>query len=113
MLTAAAGAAELLRAEGYRPMLVNMRFIKPLDGEMLLRAAEKCDHIVTIEDNVKMGGFGARVLEFYGERGIQTDVLCLGFPDRYIEQGSQQQLFARYGLDAAGIYQQIRNRVGD
>ncbi len=113
MLTAAAEAAELLRAEGYRPMLVNMRFIKPLDGEMLLRAAEKCDHIVTIEDNVKMGGFGARVLEFYGERGIQTDVLCLGFPDRYIEQGAQQQLFARYGLDAAGIYQQIRNRVGD
>lgn len=113
MLKAAAGAAEMLKADGYQPMLVNMRFIKPLDTEMLLRAAEKCSHIVTIEDNLKMGGLGAKVLEFYGEKGIQTDVLQLGFPDKYIEQGTQSQLFERYGLDAAGIYESIRKRVGD
>ncbi|WP_405729155.1 1-deoxy-D-xylulose-5-phosphate synthase [Anaerotignum sp.] len=113
MLKAAAEAAELLKADGYQPMLVNMRFIKPLDGEMLQQAAEKCEHIVTIEDNVKMGGFGSKVLEFYGERGMQKDVLNLGFPDRYIEQGTQSQLFERYGLDAAGIYESIKKRLGD
>ena len=113
MLKAAAAAAEMLQADGYQPMLVNMRFIKPLDGEILLQAAEKCEHIVTIEDNVKMGGFGSKVLEFYGERGMQKDVLNLGFPDRYIEQGTQSQLFERYGLDAAGIYESIKKRLGD
>lgn len=113
MLRAAAEAAEMLKADGYQPMLVNMRFIKPLDEEMLLFGAEKCEHIVTVEDNVKMGGFGSKVLEFYGEKGIQLDVLNLGFPDRYIEQGTQSQLFERYGLDAAGIYESIKKRLGD
>ena len=113
MLKAAAEAAELLQANGYQPMLVNMRFIKPLDEAMLFLAAEKCEHIVTVEDNVKMGGFGSKVLEFYGEKGMQKDVLNLGFPDRYIEQGTQTQLFERYGLDAAGIYKSIKKRLGD
>ena len=113
MLKAAADAAEMLKADGYHPMLVNMRFIKPLDEEMLLLAAEKCELVVTVEDNVKMGGFGSSVLEFYGEKGIKTDVLNLGFPDKYIEQGTQAQLFERYGLDAAGIYESVKKRLGD
>ena len=113
MLKAAAEAAEMLKADGYQPMLVNMRFIKPLDEEMLLQAAEKCGTIVTVEDNLKMGGFGSKVLEFYGGKGIQADVLNLGFPDRYIEQGTQAQLFERYGLDAAGIYESVKKRLGD
>ena len=113
MMTAAAKAAEMLQADGYQPMLVNMRFIKPLDEAMLLKAAEKCDLVVTVEDNLKMGGFGSKVLEFYGEKGIGKDVLNLGFPDRYIEQGSQPQLFERYGLDAAGIYRSVKKRLGD
>ena len=113
MLKAAAEAAERLKAGGCQPMLVNMRFIKPLDEEMLLLAAEKCSLVVTVEDNVKMGGFGSKVLEFYGEKGIKTDVLNLGFPDRYIEQGTQNQLFERYGLDAVGIYESIKQRLGD
>ena len=113
MLKAAADAAEMLKADGYQPMLVNMRFIKPLDERMLLLAAEKCELVVTVEDNVKMGGFGSSVLEFYGEKGIKTDVLNLGFPDKYIEQGTQSQLFERYGLDAAGIYESVKRRLGD
>ena len=113
MMTTAARVADMLKADGYQPMLVNMRFIKPLDEEMLFKAAEKCEQIVTIEDNLKMGGFGSKVLEFYGEKGIKNDVLNLGFPDRYIEQGTQAQLFERYGLDAAGIYESIKKRLGD
>ena len=113
MLKSAAAAAEMLKADGYQPMLVNMRFIKPLDEEMLLKTAETCSLIVTVEDNVKMGGFGSSVLEFYGEKGIKADVLNLGFPDKYIEQGTQNQLFERYGLDAAGIYESVKKRLGD
>ncbi len=113
MLRAAAEAAKRLEAEGYRPMLVNARFIKPLDEEMLRQAAEKCRLIVTVEDNLRSGGFGAKVMEFYGDRGIQADVLHLAFPDKYIEQGTQAQLFERYGLDAAGIYASIKKRLGE
>lgn len=113
MLKAAAEAAERLKADGCQPMLINMRFIKPLDEEMLLHAAKKCGLIVTVEDNLRMGGLGSKVLEFYGEKGVQADVLNLAFPDKYIEQGTQAQLFTRYGLDAAGIYQSIKERMGD
>ncbi len=113
MLRQAAEAVRRLEAEGHRPMLINMRFLKPLDEELLQRAAEKCSHIVTVEDNLRTGGFGTKVLEYYADAGIQADVLNLAFPDKYIEQGTQEQLFARYGLDAAGIYQSIRQRLGE
>lgn len=112
-LKAAAEAAKMLEAEGYHPMLVNIRFIKPVDGEMLQKAAERCEHIVTVEDNLRKGGFGSKVLEYYGDKGIKADVLNLAFPDRYIEQGTQAQLFERYGLDAAGIYKSIKERLGE
>lgn len=79
-------------------MLVNMRFLNPLDTELLKEIAETCAHIVTVEDNLRKGGFGSKVLEYYGDAGIQTDVLNLAFPDKYIEQGTQAQLFERYGL---------------
>lgn len=113
MLKAAAEAAKMLEADGYHPMLVNMRFIKPVDEEMLRKAAEKCEHIVTVEDNLRKGGLGSKVLEFYGDAGIQAEVLNLAFPDKYIEQGTQNQLFERYGLDAAGIYESIKKRLGE
>ena len=113
MLKPAAEAAERLEAEGYHPMLVNMRFLNPLDTELLKEIAETCAHIVTVEDNLRKGGFGSKVLEYYGDAGIQTDVLNLAFPDKYIEQGTQAQLFERYGLDAAGIYNSIKERLGE
>ncbi len=113
MLKAAADAAKLLEADGYHPMLVNMRFIKPLDEAMLRKAAETCEHIVTVEDNLRRGGLGSKVMEFYGDHGIQADILNLAFPDKYIEQGTQAQLFERYGLDAAGIYESIKKRLGE
>ena len=113
MLKAAADAAKLLEADGFHPMLVNMRFIKPLDEAMLRKAAENCAHIVTVEDNLRRGGFGSKVMEFYGDKGIQADILNLAFPDKYIEQGTQAQLFERYGLDAAGIYESVKKRLGE
>lgn len=113
MLPQAMEAAKLLEADGYRPMTVNMRFMNPLDKNMLRLAAEKCSHIFTVEDNLRKGGFGSKVLEFYGDENIQIDVQNLAFPDQYIEQGTQAQLFARYGLDGEGIYRSIKKRLGE
>ena len=113
MLPQAMEAAKLLEADGYRPMVVNMRFMNPLDKNMLRLAAEKCRHIFTVEDNLRKGGFGSKVLEFYGDENIQIDVQNLAFPDQYIEQGTQAQLFARYGLDGEGIYRSIKKRLGE
>lgn len=113
MMKAAADAAKLLEEDGYHPMLVNLRFIKPLDEAMLRKVTENCSHIVTVEDNLRRGGLGSKVMEFYGDHGIQADILNLAFPDKYIEQGTQAQLFERYGLDAAGIYESIKKRLGE
>ena len=113
MLDAAYGAVERLRAEGKNPSLVNIRFIRPLDGEILRAVAENCSHIFTVEDNVRDGGFGSAVLEFYSDNDIAANVKNLAFPDEYIEQGTQAQLFAKYGLDAEGIYQSIKKTLGE
>ncbi len=113
MLKAAAEAVKRLEKDGYQPMLVNMRFISPLDGEMLLKAAEQCEYIFTVEDNLGKGGLGSRVLEFYSDREQVVSVTSFAFPDCYIEQGTQAQLFARHGLDAEGIYKGIKKRLGD
>lgn len=113
MLDAAYGAVERLRAEGKNPSLVNIRFIRPLDGEILRAVAEDCSHIFTVEDNVRDGGFGSAVLEFYSDHDIAANVKNLAFPDEYIEQGTQAQLFAKYGLDAEGIYQSIKKTLGE
>ncbi len=113
MLKTAAEAVKRLEKDGYQPMLVNMRFVSPLDGEMLLRAAEQCAYIFTVEDNLGKGGLGSRVLEFYSGRRQTVSVTSFAFPDCYIEQGTQAQLFARHGLDAEGIYKGIKKRLGD
>ena len=114
MLQAAKEAVDRLMEEGLEaPMLVNMRFISPLDEELLKEIVLKCDRIFTVEDNLRKGGFGSKVLEFYGDGEYQVSVSNLAFPDRFIEQGSQSQLFARYGLDGAGIYKSMKEKIGD
>jgi 1-deoxy-D-xylulose-5-phosphate synthase len=103
-------AAESLAAEDISLAVVNMRFIKPLDRELVLEMASKTGKIVTIEENAIQGGFGSAVLEIFEEEGITgVPVLRLGYPDRYVEQGEQHELRARYGLDAAGIENSVRS----
>lgn len=113
MLQAVSEAVEWLKEDGFTPMLVNMRFISPLDKELLIEIASKCDRIFTVEDNLRKGGFGSKVLEFYSDGGYQVAVSNLAFPDKFIEQGSQSQLFARYGLDGEGIYKTVKEKIGD
>jgi len=112
MVYPALEAAELLAGEGLNLAVANMRFIKPLDRELILALADKTGRLVTVEENVLQGGFGSAVLELLEEAG-RSDVAVtrIGFPDAFVEQGEQWELRARYGLDAAGIAARIRETV--
>lgn len=102
-------AAEILAGEGLSVAVVDPRFIKPLDKELLLAEARRTGVVVTVEDNARQGGFGSAVLEMLTDEQVAARVLRIGLPDRFIEQGTQQQLYARYGLDAEGIAAGLRN----
>lgn len=92
--------------------VANMRFVKPLDTELLLELASTHDALVTLEDGCVMGGAGSAVLEALQQAGVDTPVLVLGLPDEYIEHGDPAVLMARCGLDATGIEQSIVKRFG-
>jgi 1-deoxy-D-xylulose-5-phosphate synthase len=83
--------------------VANMRFVKPLDVELVRTLADSHALIVTVEENALMGGAGSAVAEALQAAGLNTPVLQLGLPDRFIEQGSPEKLLAECGLDAAGI----------
>jgi 1-deoxy-D-xylulose-5-phosphate synthase len=91
--------------------VVNMRFVKPLDADLVLRLAETHDVLVTVEENVVMGGAGSAVAECLAAADIGAPVLMLGLPDSFVEHGDPQQLLADCGLDAAGIVRSIRARL--
>ncbi|MDD5284806.1 MAG: 1-deoxy-D-xylulose-5-phosphate synthase [Desulfuromonadaceae bacterium] len=97
-------AAETLKLNGIDAGVINARFVKPLDTDLILSAARKTGCIMTVEENALQGGFGSAVLELLYDNGMQDiKVRRLGIPDRYIEQGSQAQLRRDVGIDAAGI----------
>jgi 1-deoxy-D-xylulose-5-phosphate synthase len=109
MVHPALAAAATLDAEGVALTVVNARFVKPLDEEMIVQLAEKFGILITIEENVLQGGFGTAVLELLEQRGLTgTRVLRLGYPDSYIPQGEQHELRAMLELDSAGITASIR-----
>ena len=109
----AAKVCEMLKNDGYNPMLINMRFAKPVDKEMLKLAAEKCGYIFTLEDNVIDGGAGMAVLEALNDMELMNDVKVhsYAFPDKFIEHGTRDQLFERYKLDSESIYKDIKERI--
>ncbi len=82
---------------------VDMRFIKPLDSEMLESVAKSHQRVVVVEDGSKSGGAASAVLEFYAQRGVDIEVLSLGVPDRIVEQGSLSELYEHVGLTAKSI----------
>jgi len=102
-------AAELLRTEGIPVRVINARFVKPLDGELLCDAAREFKGIVTVEENALMGGFGSAVLELFAEKGLSgISVRRLGIPDEFTPQATQKELRKMYGIDAAGIAAAVR-----
>ncbi|MBI5485193.1 MAG: 1-deoxy-D-xylulose-5-phosphate synthase [Deltaproteobacteria bacterium] len=97
-------AAGNLRQNGIEAAVINARFVKPLDAELILSAARKTGCIVTVEENALQGGFGSAVLELLYDNNLQdVRIRRLGIADRYIEHGSQAQLRKDVGIDADGI----------
>ncbi len=106
-------AAEKLRAEGIGATVINARFVKPLDRDLIVGVAKRVPYLVTVEEGGKMGGFGSAVLEALSEAGVQSVATkVLGLPDWYIEQGPQDLLRERYGLTAEGIYESVKALIG-
>lgn len=108
MVYPAMDAAASLAAEGLDLAVVNARFVKPLDEELLLQLVNRFGKLVTLEENALQGGFGTAVLELLEEQGVQAEVLRIGYPDQYIEQGEQHELRAMHGLDKDGIAIKVR-----
>jgi 1-deoxy-D-xylulose-5-phosphate synthase len=106
-------AAQELAAEGIHVTVVNARWAKPLDEEMILRLAKGTNRLITIEDHVVTGGFGSAVLELL-ERCCLTniDIRVIGLPDTFVEHGAVTLLRELYGLSSAHIKEVIRQQLG-
>ncbi len=106
-------AAERLSQEGLSTAVVNGRFVKPLDRDLIADVAKRVRYVVTVEEGCKMGGFGSAVIEALSEAGVNdVTTKILGLPDWFIEQGPQDLLRERYGLTAEGIYQSVKELIG-
>jgi 1-deoxy-D-xylulose-5-phosphate synthase len=101
-------AAGLLLEEGIHPEIINVRFIKPLDTEMLNDVASRHNKIVTLEESTLVGGFGSGVLEFFNEKNYKNDILRIGLPDRFINHGSQSELHHQLEIDPEGIAKRVK-----
>ena len=100
--------AALKAAEQLNCTVANMRFVKPLDTQLIDQLAQKYDLLVTVEENVIAGGAGSAVNEYLNTQHISIPTLNLGLPDQYIDHGSQDTLLAQCGLDAVGIAASIQ-----
>ena len=106
MVAPALEAAEIIDA-----VVADMRFVKPLDTELILDLAQENDLLVTLEDNVRAGGAGSAVNEALVAHHQQVPVLNLGLPDQFVEHGTREELMAQWGLDGAGILRSIQKRL--
>ncbi|MBW1722052.1 MAG: 1-deoxy-D-xylulose-5-phosphate synthase [Deltaproteobacteria bacterium] len=112
MVLPALEAAEAMEREGISVGVVNTRFVKPMDRR-LIDAAREVRGILTLEENVRQGGFGSAVLELLNDAGItKLPVWRIGLPDSFIEHGPVQVLKEKYGLDSAGILKEARDFWG-
>ncbi len=107
LLPLAKELARRLEEQGYSATVINPRFIKPLDRELIARYARGANAVVTFEDHVLMGGFGSSVLEALSEMGIETPVVRIGWPDRFIEHGKVDQLRARHGVSVEAALEKL------
>jgi 1-deoxy-D-xylulose-5-phosphate synthase len=103
-------AGGALAEEGFRPAIVNARFAKPLDVELICSRAAQTGRVVTVEEGALAGGFGSAVLELLADRGLAgVAVRRIGLPDRFLPHGDTQQLHEACGLDAASIIKTVRS----
>lgn len=103
-----AEVADKLELEGIHIGHYDMRFAKPLDTELIDEICHSYEHIITIEDGIKLGGFGGAVTEYLADKTYSIPVSIMGVPDRIVEHGTQEELHHEVGLDPKGIEQKIR-----
>jgi 1-deoxy-D-xylulose-5-phosphate synthase len=106
-------AAEHLAQDGIETTVVNARFVKPLDAELLLALARTKRLLVTVEEAYLAGGFGSAVMELLEENGLldKVRVVRMGVPDRIVTHGDAKLLLAKYGLDPDGIYTRVKESI--
>lgn len=110
VVSAALGAAERLAADGVDARVINIHTIKPLDEEIILKAAEETGRLVTVEEHSVIGGLGSAVCDLLCEKR-PTQVLKIGIQDVFGESGAAVRLLEKYELDGPGIYKQIKERL--
>ena len=93
--------------EGLNVLHYNMRFLKPIDEDALKDACDKADTIITVEDGTVIGGLHSAVSEYIADHGLNKKVISMGIPDRFIEQGTLQELYKECEYDSEDIYQKI------
>ena len=107
MVKTAEQVREILKDAGYNCTLVNGRFVKPIDQKLLEELAERHKLIVTIEENVRSGGYGEKVLNYVNERELPVRVLSAAIPDEYVEHGNVELLYREVGLDVETVAKQV------
>jgi len=110
MVNIAMETAAYLREQGISAAVINARFAKPLDTELIGSWAGRCRRVVTLEENVLMGGFGGGVAEAMNHRGIKAEFLHLGIPDSFVDHGAISRLLEELELDAPSVAESITNR---
>lgn len=100
-------ASQLLEKEGIKATVINGRFIKPIDKEMLFEVASQVKKIITVEENTIIGGFGSGILEALSEEGILIPVKVTGIPDKFLTHGAQKTLRQSIGLNKEGIAKKV------
>lgn len=105
-------ACEMLENDGYRPTVINPRFISPISEELLTDLSENYKYIFTVEDNIFSGGFGSKLCQNIMQKNIRDKLVhCFSFPDTFVEQGSKAILYEKYGLDSVSIYEKIKELI--
>ncbi len=108
----AQAAIRTLRSEGINPAHYDIRFVKPIDEDLLHEVFAKYNKVVTVEDGTVMGGFGSAVLEFMAQHQYTATIKILGIPDRLVEHGTLKELYTECEYDAVGIAATVRTLVG-
>ncbi|WP_369681948.1 1-deoxy-D-xylulose-5-phosphate synthase [Malonomonas rubra] len=111
MVGEALEAAKIMSGEGIEISVVDARFVKPLDRDLILTQAAKVPFVVTAEENALQGGFGSAVLELLNDSGLPLPVVRVGIPDHFVEQGTQAELRTQLGIDADGLVVTVKKAL--
>jgi 1-deoxy-D-xylulose-5-phosphate synthase len=113
MVEVAIEASKRLAQQGFKCGVINARWLKPIDVRLRSDWASRYDHLITVEDNVRSGGFGAAVMEHLSEDGLAGKVTMMALPDSFLPQGKQDSILSRHGLDADGLVEAAHRALSD